>query len=81
MGRMGHHCPRKGCSVLVLKHPWSGRDVAAAKVITDVPQETKVTTHLAASLGVEAFIASPAEIASNMGATREAPVGVARASK
>ena len=81
MGRMDRHCPRRGCSVPAPKRPWTGRDAAAAKVVLDAPQETEETTHLAVSIGMEASIAPPAEIASNMGATREVPIEVARASK
>ena len=71
MGRMGRHCPRRGCSVPAPKRPWTGRTVAATKGVTEASQETEVTTPLTASQGAETFIAPPAEIVSTMGAARE----------
>ena len=76
MGWTGCHCPCRGCSVLALKLPWSQRDATVAKASPGAPQESKVTTRLAVNLRVKASIASPVEIVSNMGTTREATVGV-----
>ena len=50
-------------------HGYEGR-------FTEAPQETEVTTPLAASLGAETFITPPVEIASTMGASREATDGI-----
>ena len=70
MGRMGRHCPRRGCSVPALKRPWSGKEAATVKAI-----------RLAANLSAEASIAPPPVIASNMGAAQEATSRVDMVSK
>ena len=54
---------------------------SVAKAGPSTPLESEVTTRLAANLCAEVSIASPAEIVSNMGATREAIVGVDMAPK
>ena len=81
MGRMGRHCPRRGCSVPALKRPWSGKDAATVKAGPSAPQESEKTIRLAANLSAEASIAPPAVIASNMGAAQEATSGVDMVSK
>ena len=49
--------------------PKKGWDATAAKAGPGTPQESEVTTRLAANLCAELSISSPAEITSNMGAT------------